>query len=136
MSLNLIGHRHNLLLHRIHLLVQLRNVLNVLLPHGLLTLAGLLHDQVLLLDVLQLLTLGFLLQRRQLPATLVNFRPFSLHHLDLIKRNLELFVERMHVHKVLIRRQLLLALLETFPNHGLLLAQALNILKSLILNPK
>ena len=72
------------------------------MAHCLLALTGLLHDEVLLLDVLELLALGLLLERGQLPATLVDLSALRLHHLDLVQRHLELLVKRVHVQEVLV----------------------------------
>ena len=85
MSLDLIRHRDDLLLHLVNRLVQLLDVLEVLGPHGLLPLAGLLHNQILLLDVLKLLGLGFLLKSCLLATTLLNLDSLRLHHFDLVE---------------------------------------------------
>jgi len=71
-SEDLVSDRNDFLLHRFYLLVEGGDLGSVLRSHGHLPVARLLHNQVLLLDVLQLLRLSLLLELGHLTATVLN----------------------------------------------------------------
>ena len=106
------------------------------MPHSLFSLTCLLQYQILLLNVFELLGLGFLLQASLLTATLFYLSALCFHDFDLVQRDFKLLVERMDVQEILIRRQFLLALLEAFLDHLLLLTKTLYLLESLVLDSK
>lgn len=136
MRLNLVGHRDDFLLHLVDLLVQLLDVGQVLGTHGLFSFACLPHDQILLLNVLEFLRLGLLLDQGLLSATLLDLGPLSLHYFDLIEGYFKFLVQRVHMQEVLIRRQLFLALLYAFLDNLLLLPQVFDFFQPLVLDPE
>lgn len=121
------------MLERVELLLQLRDFPGEFLPHGTLSVRGLLHNKIFLLYMLEFFGKGLLFEVRFLPRVLFDVCPLSQHNLDLIKRKLKLLVERVHLHKVLVRAQLQLALLQGLPHSHLLLLQILDFLQSLVL---
>ena len=102
MRVDLVIHTNHFLLHLIDLSFQLGYVTLVLLSHADLSGASLLQNQICVLNVLQLLGLGLLLQSGVLAAIVFYLRSLSLHDFDLIERDLQLLVEGVNVHEFLI----------------------------------
>ena len=102
MRIDLIIHASYLLLHLLDLSVQLSYVLLILLSHACFTGTSLLQNKISVLNMLELLGLGLLLVSSVLAAIVFYLRPFGFHHFNLIKRDFQLLVKRVDVHKVLI----------------------------------
>lgn len=100
MGEDFIRESNDFLFHLINLFVELIDLSDIFRSHGLLSVARLLHNQVLLLNMLELFALCFLLQLSHLSSCAQNVAFLLFHHLDLIEASFEFFVQRMNVDKV------------------------------------
>ena len=88
------------MLHGLNLLVEGGDLGSVLGAHGHFTVASLLHDQVLLLNVLELFGLSLLLELGHLTSAVLDLALLLLEDFDLVEAGFELLVEGIDVAEV------------------------------------